>query len=74
MPAESAALELKLNYRFANPELLHRALMHSSLANEMRAAGTPAIDNEQLEFLGDAVLGFLVSEALVRRHPEAREG
>jgi ribonuclease-3 len=75
MQAEAASLEAKLNYRFRDPELLRRALTHSSLANEARAAtGAPAADNEQLEFLGDSVLGFLVSEALVRRNPEHREG
>lgn len=74
MRAEPADLELKLNYRFKDSELLRRALMHSSLANEIRTTGTAATDNEQLEFLGDSVLGFLVSEALVRRTPGAREG
>jgi len=74
MRAEPAGLELKLNYRFSDPELLRRALVHSSLANEVRTAGTPVNDNEQLEFLGDSVLGFLVAEALVRRSPAAREG
>jgi ribonuclease-3 len=74
MHAEPATLEAKLNYRFKNPELLHRALTHSSLANEVRAAGAPVADNEQLEFLGDSILGFLVSDALVCRNPEHREG
>jgi ribonuclease III len=74
MRADPAGLELKLNYRFTDQELLRRALVHSSLANEIRTAGTPATDNEQLEFLGDSVLGFLVAEALVRRSPGAREG
>jgi ribonuclease-3 len=75
MPAEPASLEVKLNYRFSNPELLHHALTHSSLANETRAAtGAVLTDNEQLEFLGDSILGFLISEALVCRHPEHREG
>ena len=63
-----------MEYRFSNRELLRRALTHSSLANEARTAGSPVDDNEQLEFLGDSVLGFLISEALVRRHPEFREG
>jgi ribonuclease-3 len=50
-------------------------LVHSSLANESRAGnGLPLTDNEQLEFLGDSVLGFLIAEALVRRFPEYREG
>jgi len=75
MRAEPATLESKLNYQFSNPELLHRALTHSSLANESRAGnGSPLSDNEQLEFLGDSILGFLISDALVRRYPESREG
>jgi ribonuclease-3 len=77
MRAEPALLELRLNHRFQDTELLRRALTHSSLANETHAAinaGSTLNDNEQLEFLGDAVLGFLVSEALVRRFPEFHEG
>lgn len=69
MRAEPAGLELKLNYRFSDPSLLRRALVHSSLANEIRTTGVEAADNEQLEFLGDSILGFIVSEALVRRFP-----
>ena len=75
MRAEPAILELKLNYRFTNQELLRRALTHSSLASETRnGAGTGVIDNEQLEFLGDSVLGLVVSDVLVRRFPLAKEG
>jgi ribonuclease-3 len=77
MRAELASLELRIGYRFSNPELLARALTHSSLANETRAASGPASaihDNEQFEFLGDSILGFLAAEALVRRYPESREG
>jgi len=75
MRAELAGLEARLDYRFASPELLRRALTHSSAAHEAHAGpGTPDEDNEQLEFLGDSVLGFLISEALVRRFPESREG
>ncbi|HEX3880869.1 MAG TPA: ribonuclease III [Bryobacteraceae bacterium] len=74
MKAERAALEVKIGYRFEHPELLRRALTHSSLANETRTQDGPLTDNEQFEFLGDAVLGFLISEALVARHPESREG
>jgi ribonuclease-3 len=74
MRAEPAELESRLNHRFHDAGLLHRALMHSSLANELRTTGAEAADNEQLEFLGDSVLGFLVSEALVSRRPAAREG
>jgi ribonuclease III len=74
MRAELATLEAKLNHRFANPELLRRALTHSSLANEAHPGADPKHDNEQLEFLGDSILGFLISEALVLRFPQSREG
>jgi ribonuclease-3 len=75
MRAESALLELKLKHRFTNPELLRRALTHSSLACESRNGGAAAVsDNEQLEFLGDAVLGLVVSDVLFRRFPSYKEG
>ncbi len=75
MRAELATLEIKVAHRFSEPELLRRALTHSSLANETRnGSGDPLDDNEQLEFLGDAILGFLISEALVLRYPGHREG
>jgi ribonuclease-3 len=74
MRAEPASLELRIEHHFSDPELLSRALTHSSLANESRNGGTPLTDNEQLEFLGDSVLGFLISEALVRRYPGHSEG
>jgi len=75
MRAELAQLELSLDYRFANPEHLRRALTHTSAAHESHTGtGSPDEDNERLEFLGDSILGFLTSEALVQRHPEAREG
>jgi len=54
-----------LGYTFRDPELLRRALTHPSLGRE---------DNQRLEFLGDAVLQFLMSEALYQAHPEDREG
>jgi len=75
MRAELALLEASLGYRFANPELLRRALTHSSAAHESHmGTGVGDQDNERLEFLGDSILGFLTSEALVARHPECREG
>src|SRR5579872_4061033 len=74
MSAELASLESRINHHFADPELLRRALTHSSLAHESHAASSPLHDNEQMEFLGDAILGFVVSEALVQRFPESREG
>lgn len=74
MRAESSTLEERIGYRFSDAQLLRRALTHSSLANESRNIGVELIDNEQLEFLGDSVLGFLVAEALVARNPEQSEG
>jgi ribonuclease-3 len=64
-------LETDLGYTFKNPELLTQALTHSSHANERN---TGVRDNEQLEFLGDSVLGFLVSDYLFRAHPTLNEG
>ena len=64
-------LELKLGYTFKNAQLLCQALTHSSHANE-KSSGER--DNEQLEFLGDSVLGFLVSDFLFRAYPKLTEG
>jgi ribonuclease-3 len=74
--AEITALEERLGHRFRERELLERALTHSSHAHEREAeAASPAsADNEQLEFLGDAVLGFVVSRLLCERFPEFHEG
>jgi ribonuclease-3 len=60
-----------IGYRFQNPQLLLQALTHSSYAQETPG---PCRDNEQLEFLGDAVLNYLVSVALVKAFPEWEEG
>ncbi|MHB8501697.1 MAG: ribonuclease III [Candidatus Acidiferrales bacterium] len=77
----AAQLEERLGYRFKRPELLERALTHSSAVPELRAehgegsAEAAAIqDNERLEFLGDAVLELLAREYLVKTFPEWREG
>lgn len=75
MRAEPASLETRINYRFSDPEMLLRALTHSSHANEARGGlSSTRADNEQLEFLGDSILGFLIAEALMARFPEYREG
>jgi ribonuclease-3 len=66
------ALEERLGHRFADPSLLDRALTHTSRANESLSPGVG--HNEPLEFLGDAVLGFIVSDLLHRRDPEGNEG
>ena len=65
-------LETKLGYVFHRPELLENALYHSSYANEHRGAGISS--NERLEFLGDAVLGFVTAEYLYTKHPDMPEG
>jgi ribonuclease III len=65
-------LESRLNYRFRRPILLEEALRHSSFVNEHPAQGLR--DNERFEFLGDAVLNLVVSDALMQRHPEMSEG
>lgn len=65
-------LERKLNYVFRDRELLQEAMSHSSYANEHRLGHLRS--NERLEFLGDAVLGFVTAEYLFRRHPDSPEG
>ncbi len=74
MKAPAEALEERLGYRFRDKDLLVRALTHRSWLSERGVPLPENGDNEQLEFLGDAVLGFVVSEALVLRHATAREG
>ncbi len=63
-------------HRFKRPELLTLALTHRSLAYETHpeALLDPTSDNEQLEFVGDAVLGLTVAESLYRKFPHSREG
>jgi ribonuclease-3 len=72
MRADLEALEAAIGHEFRNRDLLVRALTHTSHAYER--SQPPLQVNEQLEFLGDAILGFLVSEALVCRYPAYREG
>jgi ribonuclease III len=74
MPADLGALEAAIGHVFRDRELLHRALTHKSRVHEQPGEIPSAGDNEQLEFLGDAILGFVVSACLVRRFPSAPEG
>jgi ribonuclease-3 len=71
-------LEERLGCKFRNPELLQRALTHSSAVPELRTVDTanlpPPENNEQLEFLGDAVLDLLASEYLLEKFPKWSEG
>ncbi len=74
MIADMAVLEAALGYEFRNREPLIRALTHKSRAFEMGPPAKGVADNEQLEFLGDAVLGFIVSDLLLTQFPSYREG
>ncbi len=74
------ALARSLGLAFRDPGLLRLALTHRSVAHEIRSVD-PASDegpatrsNERLEFLGDAVLGYLVAADLYARYPDAPEG
>src|SRR3990167_454609 len=61
----SDVLEKKLKNQFRSPELLKEALTHRSRGGE---------NNERLEFLGDAVVNFVVAEILFQQFPTAMEG
>ena len=61
-----------MGYQFKEQQLLRAALYHSSYANEHRTMGISS--NERLEFLGDAVLGFVSADFLYRKHPDLPEG
>jgi ribonuclease-3 len=65
------ALEKKIGYRFGDLSLLRNAVVHRSYVNE---SGEGLEDNERLEFVGDAVLQFVVSEHLYRKNPGESEG
>ena len=58
-------LQQRLGYQFIDPDLLTLALSHRSVAAE---------NNERLEFLGDSILGLVVTDSLYREFPQAREG
>ena len=64
-------LQSVIGYRFRQPDLLLEALTHSSYIQESARKGR---DNERLEFLGDAILSFLVSVRLAESFPEIEEG
>ena len=65
-------LEQKIGYSFRSRALLDRALTHRSFANER--VGENCLHNESMEFLGDSVLGFVVSAWLLERFPDLSEG
>ena len=65
-------LQKEIGYRFRDPELLDRALTHSSHAYERRPG--PGRDNELLEFLGDSVVGLIAAEFYYKSFPDRTEG
>lgn len=71
LPSPLDHLQRQLNYTFRDRGLLLRALTHPSYIHEHPEAG---LDNQRLEFLGDAVLSLTVAEWIYHRYPEFREG
>jgi len=69
---EFDALQRSIDYRFRDRGMLEHALTHTSRANEDVSGGVA--DNESLEFLGDAVLGFVIADILFRDFPAFNEG
>jgi ribonuclease III len=68
LSADLQAFEGRIGHRFRNPELLVQAVTHASLSSPTRP------DNQRLEFLGDRVLGLVMSEALLSADSTASEG
>lgn len=65
MPEDLSILLERIDYQFRDKQLLEHALRHRSSGD---------FNNERLEFLGDAILSFIIAEALFQHHPLAREG
>ena len=59
-------LEKIIKYNFKKLSILEKALTHKSLDND--------INNEKLEFLGDRVLGLVISQTLLEKYPDEKEG
>ena len=69
---EFESLQQAISYRFRDRGLLEHAMTHTSRANEDVSGGV--VDNESMEFLGDAVLGFVIADLLFREFPGWNEG
>ena len=69
---EFESLQAAIGYRFRDRGLLEHAMTHTSRANEDVSGGV--VDNESMEFLGDAVLGFVIADTLFRDFPDWDEG
>ena len=72
MQRDLSSFEDRIGHRFAERDLLTRALTHKSYSHEARHEN--AQDNETFEFLGDSVLGFIIGDILFHRFPELDEG
>ncbi len=70
LSADLIGLSQRLNYQFADPAVLRQAMAHRSWCAEV--GGEPS--NERLEFLGDAVLGWVIADLAFRRHHDLPEG
>lgn len=68
LSADLAAFSTRLGHHFSTPELIVRAVTHSSMVSVHRD------DNQRLEFLGDRVLGLVMADALLKADPSASEG
>ena len=69
-----SALELRTKLRFKNRKLLEQALAHPSYLNELQDDPGPGESYERLEFLGDSVLGLVITLELYKRHSDLTEG
>ncbi len=69
--AKLASLQKRLGYEFRNPALLLESLTHGSFLQDSPDAGP---HNQRLEFLGDSVLQFILTDALYHEYPAEREG
>ncbi len=70
-PTEPQPLKQMLDHKFRDPSLLRLALTHPSASGNQ---SKPSDDNQRMEFLGDAILQAVISEALYRLHPGKDEG
>ncbi len=68
LSADLKSFSERIGYAFKRPELLHRAVTHSSMSSPNRD------DNQRLEFLGDRVLGLVMAEAMFKADRKATEG
>ena len=72
MVADNSKLQELLGVNFKNSALLEEALVHSSYVNEN--PGSEIKHNERMEFIGDAVLGFIIGEKIYQELPYLNEG